>query len=113
MNRDLILWTAIAGGPVAWMLSFGANWSIAWWACIWQWTPGQFVISVVAMLISLACAYVAWREWRQVGAATPGEAGGAIPRTRALAIGGMMLSAGSFLLMLSQTLVTILMGACQ
>ncbi len=113
MKRDLILWSCVAAGPVVWMLAFGANWSITWWACIWQWTPGQFAIWIAAMLLTIAGALVSWQQWRSIGAATPAEAGGMSANHRALAIGGMMLNASAFLLLAAQTLVTSLVGACQ
>jgi hypothetical protein len=113
MSRDITLWSCIAAGPVVWMLAFGANWSIAWWACIWQWTPGQYAIWIAAMLLTVLGGTVSWRQWRSVGAGVPAEAGGVNANYRALAIGGMMLNATAFLLLAAQMLVTMLVGACQ
>ena len=68
MNRDLILWSTILGGPLVWMMSFGAGWSLAWWECIWNWTPAMLAINAIAMALTLAGAFVAWTEWRKLGA---------------------------------------------
>jgi hypothetical protein len=88
MNRDLILWSTILGGPLVWMVSFGAGWSLAWWACIWNWTPAMYAISGGALALTIAGGLAAWTQWRKLGGGLPGEAGGAIPRARAMAIGG-------------------------
>jgi len=113
MNRDFILWSTIAAGPLLWMVSFGAGWSMAWWACIWNWTPGMVAVSAAAMALTVAGAFVAWTQWRRIGQSLPGEAGGAIPRARAMAIGGVALNIGSFLVILTQIILQSMIGACQ
>jgi hypothetical protein len=42
----------------------------------------------------------------------PGEGGGAVPRSRILAIGGILLGAMSFLLILAQAIVQAMLGEC-
>jgi hypothetical protein len=55
---------------------------------------------------------VAWSQWQKLGRELPGEGGGAVPRSRILAIGGVLLGALSFLLILAQAIVQTIMGDC-
>jgi len=113
MNRDLILWSAVIAGPLLWMLSFGAGWSLAWWECIWNWTPVMIAVNVGALVLTVSGAWTAWIQWRKLGGGLPGEAGGAIPRARAMAIGGVALNAAAFLIIGSQMILQAMIGACQ
>lgn len=109
MMRDIILWFAVAIGPVAWFASFGSNWSLGW-VC----TPLKYILWAIALALTLAGAWMAWTQWQRAGRSLPGEAGGAIARTRAMALGGVLLNAASFLLILAQSMVSVLeAGACR
>src|SRR5438477_4536828 len=113
MKRDVALWTGILLGPTLWFISFGANFALAWWACIWNWKPALYVISFVALAITAGGGVLAWSLWQRVGREYPGEAGGALPRARVLAIGGVLMSALFFLVILSQGVPEVILGACQ
>ena len=43
MKHELALWTGFLAGPLVWMLSFGARWSLSGWVCAFQWKPALFV----------------------------------------------------------------------
>ncbi len=113
MKRTLLLWTAVLTGPIVWLVSVGANFALAPWACALKWKPALYMVSAVALLITAGSGLVAWSEWRQLGRAFPGEAGGAISSSRALATGGILLSAMFFLVIAAQTIAEALLGACQ
>ena len=113
MKRDVILWLAIVTGPLVWFTSMEANFALSHWACAYGWKPVLYVISLVALAITAGSGMAAWREWKQVGRDWAGEAGGAIPRSRALASGGVAISAMSFLVILAQSVVELVLGACQ
>jgi len=66
----------------------------------------------LALAMTAVSGLEARSQWHRLGRGLPGEAGGAIPRSRALAIGGMALSLGSFLLILAQGLVSGLAETC-
>ncbi len=112
-GRDRLLWAAVFAGPAVWMLSFGTNWVLAGWTCPFHWKPAQYVVSGVALAVSAVSGVVAWGQWQNLGQDVPGEGAGAIPRSRLLAISGVLLSAFSFLLVLAQGIVEAGLGACE
>ena len=69
-------------------------------------------MAAVSALVALALL-MAWSIWQRVGREYPGEAGGALPRARVLAIGGVLMSALFFLVILSQGVPEVILGACQ
>lgn len=113
MKHDLALWIGFLGGPLIWLLSFGARWSLSGAVCAFQWKPALFVIALVALLLTAGTGLLSWTEWQRVGREMPGEAGGAIPRSRILALFGVALSALSILLIVAQAIPDIMLGACQ
>jgi hypothetical protein len=113
MKHDLALWTGFLAGPLVWLLSFGARWSLSGWVCAFHWKPALFVIAFVALLMVAGSGFLAWTEWQRVGREMPGEAGGAVARSRLLAMFGVALSALSLLLILSQAIPEIMLGACE
>ena len=110
---NLLLWTAIFAGPALWFLVLVTNFVLAPWACALHWKPALYTISAVALVLVGSSAWLAGTEWRKVGREMPGEAGGAIPRARMMAFGGLALSGFSILLLLAQVVVEAGLGACQ
>jgi hypothetical protein len=112
MKHDLALWAGFLGGPLIWLVSFGARWSLSGWVCAFQWKPALFVIAIVSLILVAGSGMLSWSEWQRVGREMPGEGGGAVPRSRLMAILGIALSALSILLIVSQAIPEIMLGAC-
>jgi hypothetical protein len=113
MKRDTLLWIAIFAGPVIWMISFAARFSLTPWVCSKQWKPGLYLITILAVVIAVGSAGLAWAEWKQLGEEWPGQQGTSLARSRMMAISGVLLSSLSALLILSQGLADIVLGACE
>ena len=107
------LWLVLLAGPAIWFLSFGANFALAPWTCTLRWKPALYAISAVALVLTAGCALAAWSQWRQLGGEYPGEAGGAISSSRALASGAVLLNSLFFLVTFAQAIVEIILGACE
>lgn len=112
LRRDTLLWAGVLVGPLVWLTSFLANFALAPWACAFRWKPALFGVSIAALVITAASGLLAYREWRRVGLEPPGEAGDEISRARGMALGGVLLSSISLLIIVSQTIVEIVLGAC-
>ena len=113
MKRDLLLWTGVLAGPLVWLVSFGARWSLAGWVCAFQWKPALLVISLVSLLAAAGCGMLSWTEWQRVGREMPGEGGGAIARSRIMGLMGVVLSVASMLLIIAQAIPEIMLGVCE
>jgi hypothetical protein len=112
-SRAFALWTGILIGPIAWLISFEINFALAPWACVAQQKMALYVVSLVALVMSAFGGLLAWREWKQLDSALPGEGGGAIPRSRIMALGGMLLSAMFCLVIIAQAVPELMLGACE
>jgi ABC-type Fe3+-siderophore transport system permease subunit len=114
MKRDLMLWTAFFAGPVIWLLSFGARWSLSGWVCAFQnWKPALLVIVLVSIAILAGSGLMAWNQWQRVGRELPGEGGGAVARSRYLALLGVVLCVFSILLIVAQAVPEVVLGVCE
>ncbi len=113
MSRDAALWTGVLAGPIVWLLSFEANFALAPWACTFDAKLALYIVSVIALVLAAASGLLSWRQWKELGQEWPGEGGGAVPRGRIMAIGGVLLSAMFFLVILAQSIPEIILGACQ
>lgn len=113
MKRDLALWTGVLAGPIVWLLSFEANYALAPWACIFQAKLALYLVSIAALILCAGSGMVAWRQWTELGREWPGTGGGALPRSRIMAIGGVLLSAMFFLVILAQAIPPVLLDACE
>lgn len=111
-RHNTALWAGILVGPIIWLTSFITNFALAPWACAFRWKPALFVVSAIALLITASSGFLAWREWRRVGVAPAGEAGGLVPRSRAMAMGGVLLSGIFVLIIIAQVIVESVLGAC-
>lgn len=113
MKRDIALWTGVLAGPIVWLCSFEANYALAPWACIFQAKLALYLISIAALVLCGASGMLAWRQWNELGREWPGGGGGALPRSRIMAIGGVLMSAMFFLVVLAQAIPEVVLESCQ
>ena len=112
MKRDLALWIRHVGGPIAWLTSFEAN--MRWrrgLAFFMQGKLALYVVSLVALAVAAAAGW--WHggsgPWTRQGMA--GQGGGVLPRSRIMAIGGVLLSAMFFMVILAQAIPAVILDA--
>jgi hypothetical protein len=113
INRDLALWIGVLAGPVFWLCSFEAKFAWAPWACTFQTKLALYLVSLLALLLTAAAGVLAWRQWKELGKESPGEAGGALARSRFMAIGGIVFSASFCMVIVAQAIPELMLGACE
>lgn len=113
MNQELALWTGVLGGPIAWLCAFEARFALAPLACTSQSKLWLYVVAVLAMLLCAGSALLSWNQWKALGAQGPSGEGGTHPRRSFMAIGGVVLGAGCFLITVAQAIPEVVLGACQ
>jgi heme/copper-type cytochrome/quinol oxidase subunit 3 len=113
MKRNLALWVGVLGGPVTWLCSFEARFALAPWACTFQSKLALYAVAVLALLLCVGFAALSWREWKALGEHGPTADGGALARSTFMAIGGVALSLGCFVIIFAQTIPELVLGACQ
>ncbi len=112
-KRDLILWTVVLAGPVLWLSSFQAKFSWTPWACASQTKSVLLLFALLALLLTAGAGLLAWRQWKRLGSHTGGEGGDAQTRSRFMALGGLVFSAGFSLVILAQAIPDLILGVCQ
>ena len=113
MKQQRLLWLGALAGPLIWFASFGASFALAPWACTLRWTPALYIVSVAALALTAGAGLLSWNQWQQLGREYPGEAGGAVASSRALASGGVLLNGLFVLFILTQIVIDIMLGGCQ
>jgi hypothetical protein len=112
-TRNLALWIGVLAGPFIWLLSFQANFTLAPWACKFDTKIALFLVTIAALILVAGSGLLAWREWTALGRIAPDEAAGAVGRSRIMALGGVLLSAMFFLVILAQAVPELILGACE
>lgn len=107
------LWAGVFAGPVAWMMSQQAGNFIASWACSSAGRVMLHLIMIAALALSAGGGLISWRCWARAGREWPGGAGGALPRSRFLAVLGLLMSGLFFLLIFAQWIPNFFFTPCE
>ena len=113
MSQDRALWTVVLAGPVVWLCSFLANYALAPWACTFQSKLALYAVSLAALALCAVSTVYAWNLWKQLGAEWHAEGAAAVPRRRAMAISGIVLSAGFLLVVIAQSIPELMLASCE
>ena len=113
MSRDAILWTSILAGPIVWLVSFQANFALVPWACLWQAKAALYLVSLVALVACAVSGLAGWKQWKALGESGDIDGGGPPPRARMMALSGVALSAGFFMVIVAQAIPEVILRACQ
>ncbi|HKP72773.1 MAG TPA: hypothetical protein VJT82_07540 [Pyrinomonadaceae bacterium] len=107
-------WTGLLAAPTAWALQMQVGYTLVPWACAHdEQAVSLHVVTVVALLMTAGGAFVSWRVWRKTGREWPGGEGGAVGRSRFMAVLGLLTSAIFFLLILMQGVASFIVHPCQ
>jgi hypothetical protein len=129
------LWFGLFGGPVAWSVQTLVNFPVAAHGCFPRLEPlaspisgvrgVAFAVSVLALLVCLAAAAVAWRTWTRTreehqagsGRGASDGAGTALletgeGRTRFMALAGVLASVMFLIVSAAHTAVVLLVPPC-
>ena len=106
IRGKFLLWTGVLGGPIIWSLQLLAGYAVSRFSSEHRWLTGvHHGVSVAAIVAAAACALVALREWRRIGAGEPRGSEPGIPgRSRFMAALGVVTSAYFAVVILAQWL---------
>lgn len=102
VGNAFMLWFGLLGGVVAWMIHLFAGFILLYFGC--NGANARMAIAaatIVPALVAAAALLVAYLSWRKGGARTTDDVGGALGRSRFLALAGMGLSALSLIIIVS------------
>jgi hypothetical protein len=106
------LWTGLLLPPIAWSMQIEVVYLLSDYACKTQNFLPNHLASAVALIVSLAGLGIAWRNLKQAGDKWPSDHAGPIPRSRFMAVLGLMSGALFSLVIIAQWLPTIVGVPC-
>ena len=112
-KHDLLLWLSIFVGPIVWFWTMETNFALAPAVCHGNSKSAAYFVSAIGLVLTGGGAATAWTLWKRLGREFPGDWGGAVARSRFMAIGGTALAAASFLVILAQTIPQIILKGCE
>lgn len=107
------LWMLLIVGPAIVAAEQQINFILVRQACSAQRNLALYVVTIVAMVLTIAAAMVAGSLWRRAGAAWPTEESDLANRIRFISMLGILSSAMSFLVILAQGIATVVFNPCQ
>lgn len=112
-HRTLLLWTGWFIGPAAWGLHLLVSYVLVPWVC----RTGEYWtlhgVTLVTFLLATAGMMISWRQWTSVGrGALTGPGDPSVRRVRFMAVGGLLISALSALIILVEGLPGFVLSAC-
>jgi len=107
------LWLLLIAGPAIVAAEQQANFVLVRQACSMQRNVTLYVVTIVAILLTIATALIGVSIWRRTGAEWPTEAVDLANRIRFISVLGILSSAMSFLVILAQGIATVNFDPCQ
>ena len=114
-RRCLIeLGAGILLAPAAWALHLNVSYFVAAEFCGGGWNLLLLAETLVFLGVASAGFWFAWSNYRNTGREWPrGDLDGVLIRSRFLAVGGLLLSALSLLLIVAQTIPILILEPCR
>lgn len=108
-KRDGMLWVGLFAGPVAWGLDFLVSYLLVWRARTTGRTLGLHLATAAALAVTGLGAALAWRVWSEVRDDGGAAEGRVRSRARFMALCGLLMCAGSALLILATAIPKVVL----
>lgn len=106
------LWFGVLAGPLAALTQLEANYALVLWACGTGREWSLHLVSLLALLVTVAAGLIAFYNWRRVRANLE-DGGGPVSRSRLMAGVGALISALISLVIIAQWLPVFIYGPCE
>jgi hypothetical protein len=107
------LWMGLLAAPAAFLLNLEVAYALVPTACASGTVLIVHLVHLLCLSLALAGGLVAWRTWRRIGMAWPGEEGDKVARSRFMAGSGVIGSALFALVILAQWIPSFVLSPCQ
>jgi hypothetical protein len=108
----LLLWVGLLAAPLAWALHLQVSYMLGTLACEHNAQTAFHLVTAVALLLAAAGGGIAWWCWGHSGRAWPRGEGGAVGRSRFMALSGFILSLVFALAIVAQAVINFILSAC-
>lgn len=107
-------WAGLLIGPLAWLLQLQVAYTLVPWACAHDvHAISLHIVTIATLLLAAGGCFIAWHTWQAAGQQWPSGEGGAIGRSRFMAVLGLVTSAMFFLVILMQGIASFILHPCQ
>jgi hypothetical protein len=107
------LWAGVLAGPLAMLIQLQVNYALVLWACAAGREWALHLVTLLALLITIAGGLLSWRNWRRAGAVWEDEGAGVLPRCRFMAAVGILVGILFALVIVAQWIPIFMYGPCQ
>jgi hypothetical protein len=98
--------------PVVALVNQQLIYSVNMWACGRNMHATMHIVPFLSLVVTIATAIAAHRNWKRAGAGVEMEAGGVLTRSRFLAFGGIVIAVFSSLVVAAQWLAIFVFDPC-
>lgn len=106
------LWFGVLAPPMAMLTQLQANYALVLWACGAKREWALHVVALAALALTAAAGLISWRNWRLAGRVWEDEGAGTIPRSRFMAIVGVLVSVLIVLVIVAQWIAVFVYAPC-
>ena len=106
------LWTGVLAGPLATLTQLQVNYALALWACGAGREWALHLVALLALVVTVGAGLLSWRNWRRAGASWEDGGAGIVPRSRFMAVVGILIGALLSLVVIAQWIPIFIHGPC-
>jgi TRAP-type C4-dicarboxylate transport system permease small subunit len=110
--KKTTLWIGIVGAPLVALAYLEVSYSLTPWACRSGQKSELIIGTLIALILSMAAALVAWRTWRVVAGTAARDESDEISRSRFMALAGLGVSALMALFIIASFLPIVVLEVC-
>jgi hypothetical protein len=107
------LWFGLLTAPLAFLLNLLLSYMLVPWACATSQHVMLHLVPLGALLLAAGGGISAWDNWQRMRQVQPSEAGGVLPRSRFMAVIGLLSSGLFILVIMAQWLPHFILSPCQ
>lgn len=107
------IWLLLVAPAAICAAAMQINYVLVRQACSAQRNVMLYVVTIVALALTLGVALLAYATWRHAGAEWPGETADAATTTRFIAVMALIGSIAFFLVTFAQGIATVYLDPCQ
>lgn len=109
------IWVGLIAPAVIFLAHLVVSYALVPWVCAHgpEADMALHLSTAIAFLLGLGAGALAWRNWRRAGRGWPDDEGGVIPRSRFLALLGLLTSIMLLATIVAQGIPVFILSACQ
>jgi hypothetical protein len=110
---NVLLWTGLLVPPIVWAIQMQVNYVLVSQLCQQGNSWPVYLVSLPALLITLAAGFGSWRAWARVNGVRSDDGARPASVARFMAVLGVMTSALFSLVIIAQAVPSFILHGCQ